>query len=405
MRIDFLEKFTKISFLALATLPFLKANYNSKVIILWAVVVLVSFFKIKRKHKFNINDMVYTLPFFMFFFYEIFSGSFNLSRIILVLPFLIFPTIFLLKPKFINEYIFNLSFLIFQISVLLQSFIYLFVFLKENSIFKLLDISSHNIPFFREYVTNNYLIELHPTYFSSFLLFSITISLFKFIKKRFFHFFNIISSLFFIVLFSSRIIILLLLLTFVCYIIFIASKNRKKESLIIGVIVLTVFLFIANTKVVKDRFYEIKEQMNNPIVGSYYNSSNTRLAIYKCDYLLIKEVPFFGFGNNLQIKLNQCYADNNNSEFYQISVFNTHNYYFNLILYGGWFFLFLFLIYLFFIFERIKKNPLHLFVFIQFLLINLTENYLSRHYGIVLFCYFVVIFVTINKDEQNTRLK
>jgi|SaaInlStandDraft_1057018.scaffolds.fasta_scaffold04076_3 O-antigen ligase len=399
MRIDFLEKFTKISFLALATLPFLKANYNSKVIILWAVVVLVSFFKINRKHKFNINDMVYTLPFFMFFFYEIFSGSFNLSRIILVLPFLIFPTIFLLKPKFINEYIFNLSFLIFQISVLLQSFIYLFVFLKENSIFKLLDISSHNIPFFREYVTNNYLIELHPTYFSSFLLFSITISLFKFIKKRFFHFFNIISSLFFIVLFSSRIIILLLLLTFVCYIIFIAYKNRKKESLIIGVIVLTVFLFIANTKVVKDRFYEIKEQMNNPIVGSYYNSSNTRLAIYKCDYLLIKEVPFFGFGNNLQIKLNQCYADNNNSEFYQISVFNTHNYYFNLILYGGWFFLFLFLIYLFFIFERIKKNPLHLFVFIQFLLINLTENYLSRHYGIVLFCYFVVIFVTINKDE------
>jgi len=399
MRIDFLEKFTKISFLALATLPFLKANYNSKVIILWAVVVLVSFFKINRKHKFNINDMVYTLPFFMFFFYEIFSGSFNLSRIILVLPFLIFSTIFLLKPKFINEYIFNLSFLIFQISVLLQSFIYLFVFLKENSIFKLLDISSHNIPFFREYVTNNYLIELHPTYFSSFLLFSITISLFKFIKKRFFHFFNIISSLFFIVLFSSRIIILLLLLTFVCYIIFIAYKNRKKESLIIGVIVLTVFLFIANTKVVKDRFYEIKEQMNNPIVGSYYNSSNTRLAIYKCDYLLIKEVPFFGFGNNLQIKLNQCYADNNNSEFYQISVFNTHNYYFNLILYGGWFFLFLFLIYLFFIFERIKKNPLHLFVFIQFLLINLTENYLSRHYGIVLFCYFVVIFVTINKDE------
>jgi hypothetical protein len=68
MRIDFLEKFTKISFLALATLPFLKANYNSKVIILWAVVVLVSFFKINRKHKFNINDMVYTLPFFMFFF-------------------------------------------------------------------------------------------------------------------------------------------------------------------------------------------------------------------------------------------------------------------------------------------------------------------------------------------------
>lgn len=82
MRSDFLEKFTKISFLALATLPF-----------------------------------------FMFFLYEILSGNFNLSRIILGLPFLIFPVIFLMRPKFIEEYIFNLSLLIFQISVLLQSFI------------------------------------------------------------------------------------------------------------------------------------------------------------------------------------------------------------------------------------------------------------------------------------------
>jgi len=149
MRSDFLEKFTKISFLALATFPFLKANYNSKVIVLWAILVLVSFFKIKSKHKFNIKNIVYTLPFFMFFLYEILSGNFNLSRIILGLPFLIFPVIFLIRPKFIEEYIFNLSLLIFQISVFFQSFIYLVVFLKENSIFKLLDISSHNIPFFR----------------------------------------------------------------------------------------------------------------------------------------------------------------------------------------------------------------------------------------------------------------
>lgn len=405
MRSNFLEKLTKISFLALATLPFLKANYNSKVIVLCAILVLVSFFKRKSKHKANIKDIVYTLPFFMFLFYEILSGNFNLSRILLGLPFLIFPVIFLFRPKFIKEKIFNLSFLIFQIAVLLQSSIYLIVFLKENSIFRLLDISIHNIPFFREYVNNNYLIELHPTYFSSFLLFSLTISLFKFTKIKFFHFFNIISSLFFIILFSSRIIILLLLLTFVFYIIFLASKNRKKQSLIISAIALTAFLFIVNTKVVKDRFYEIKEQMNKPIVGNYYNSSNTRLAIYKCDYLLVKELPFFGFGNNLQKKLNQCYADNNDSNFYQISVFNTHNYYFNLILYGGWFFFFLFVIYLFFIFKRIRKNPLHLFIFTQFLLINLTENYLSRHYGVVLFCYFTMLFITINKDEKNTRLK
>lgn len=405
MKSNFLNTCTKISFLALATLPFLKANYNSKVIIICAVLVLVSFFKSSNKHPINVKDFVFTLPFFMFLFYEILSGSLNLSKILLGLPFLIFPIIFLLKPKFINKKLFNLSLLIFQIAVLLQSFIYLIVFLKENSIFRLFNISTQNIPFFREYVTNNYLIELHPTYFSSFLLFSLTVSLFKFTKIKLFHFYNIISSLLFIILFSSRIIILLLLLTFVFYIIFLASKNRKKQSLIISTIALVAFLFIVNTKVVKDRFYEIKEQMNKPIVGNYYNSSNTRLAIYKCDYLLVKELPFFGFGNELQKKLNQCYADNNDSNFYQISVFNTHNYYFNLILYGGWFFFLLFILYLFFIFKGIRKKPLHLFVFIQFLLINLTENYLSRHYGVVLFCYFTMLFITINKDEKNTRLR
>ena len=405
MKSSFLVKFTKISFLALATMPFLKANYNSKVIILCAILVLISFFKIKNRHKVNIKDFVFTLPFFMFLFYEILSSNFNLDRVLLGLPFLIFPVIFLLRPKFIKEKIFNLTFLVFQIAVLLQSLIYLIVFLKENSIFRLFDISTHNIPFFRAYVTNNYLTELHPTYFSSFLLFSLTISLFKFNKIKPFQVFNIIFSFLFIILFSSRIIILLLLLTFVFYIIFLASKNRKKQSLIISAITLVGFLFIANTKVVKERFYEIKEQMNKPIIGNYYNSSNTRLAIYKCDYLLVKELPFFGFGNNLQKKLNQCYADNNESNFYKVSVFNTHNYYLNLILYGGWFFFLFFAIYLFFIFKRIRKNPLHLFVFIQFLLINLTENYLSRHYGVVLFCYFTMLFITINKDEKDTRPK
>jgi len=36
---------------------------------------------------------------------------------------------------------------------------------------------------------------------------------------------------------------------------------------------------------------------------------------------------------------------------------------------------------------------------IQFLLINLTENYFSRHYGIVLFTYLISMFIFIKERE------
>jgi O-antigen ligase len=107
----------------------------------------------------------------------------------------------------------------------------------------------------------------------------------------------------------------------------------------------------------------------------------------------------------LQQKLNQCFAENNNSDFYKISVFNTHNYYFHLMLYGGILFLLLFLLYVYFVFKNIKYNVLGVFLFFQFLSINLTENYLSRHYGLVLFCYFTSLFMFFKKERINARVR
>lgn len=399
------ENIVKIVFLALATIPLLKPNYNSIIIIIFTIICISINIKTKQKNNFNKKNVILTLPFFMFLFYEILFNSFDLSRVLLELPFLIFPFLLILKPYFINKKTVNLSFNIFQVSVLLQSVIYLFIFLKKNSIDKILNISNANIPFFREYVTGNYLIEIHPTYFSSFLLFSITISFFKFNSNKFLNSLNLIISSLFVILFSSRIIIIILILTILSFIVFLILKNNKKTGLTLGLAGITIFILIFNTKVVKERFLEIKEHINKPIVGNYYNSSNTRLAIYKCDYLLIKKIPFIGFGANLQKQLNKCYADNNDSEFYKISVFNTHNYYLYLILYGGWFFFIFFMIYLFFIFNRIKNNTLHLFIFFQILLINLTENYFSRHYGVVLFCYFTMLFIIINNNERNSKSK
>lgn len=181
------------------------------------------------------------------------------------------------------------------------------------------------------------------------------------------------------------------------------QRDKSKIFLVAGSLGVILVLGFFNNNFILNRFQEIKNEINKPIVGNRYNSTNTRLAIYKCDYLLIKRVPFWGYGSKLQEQLNNCFAENNESEFYKIGVFNTHNYYFNLILYGGYLFLLLFLLYLIFLIKNLKHNYLAIFIFFQFLIINLTENYLSRHYGLVLFCYFTSLFIFFKKEKINAR--
>lgn len=404
---NFLERLTKISFIALATMPLLRPNYNSMVIILCSLLTIYFFLKSKTKRKYQKKQFLFIIPFFMFLLHEIFSGSYNQKTILLQLPFLIFPLLFLFRPSFIDKKIKEISFYVFQISVIIQSLIYFFVFISNQSITQLFDISNENIPFFREYVTGNYLLEMHPTYFSSFLLISITISFFKFQAHKILNLANIVISTFFIVLFSSRIIILLLLLTIFSIILYtVLKKNKKKKyALAIGLLLIPFLMILFNSDVVKKRFNEVITEMNKSIVGNYYNSTNTRIAIYKCDFLLVKKLPFFGYGDKLQENLNTCYAENNDSNFYKISTFNTHNYYLNLLLYGGWAFILFFIIYLIMIYKNIKYSALALFIFAQFLFINLTENYLSRHYGIVLFSYFTALFIFFKDKEINARVK
>ncbi|MFK8059282.1 MAG: O-antigen ligase family protein [Polaribacter sp.] len=399
-----LENFTKFAFLALATFPLLLPNHNSMIIILCSILSIYYFFKLQNKPKFNSKILLLTIPFFLFLLYEIISNSFNSARILRQLPFLIFPFLFFYRPSFINNKIKTKSFYVFQIATIIQSLIYLFLFIKNNSIKDIFNISNANIPFFREYVQNNYLFEIHPTYFSSFLLVSFTMSLFWFFKAKILNTFNILICVFFLFLFSSRVIIIILILSLVAFLIQLIFKNKKnyKVYALVFISLVTLVFSLFNSSVVRERFKELKTEIKKPIVGDYYNSTNTRIAIYKCDFILLKSLPIFGYGNTLQQKLNLCYKENNDSDFYTISVFNTHNYYFNLILYGGFLFFIVFLIYFVVIFIKLKHSLLALFIFFQFLTINLTENFLSRHYGIVLFSYFTALFFIKEKNTNAT---
>jgi O-antigen ligase len=402
MNNNYLEKITKLSFLGLALLPLLKENVNSILIIICAILTLVYNIQTKEKRKVNTQLWILTLPFWMFFLHELLSLDNSFDRVLVHLPFLIFPIIFAYKPTYIDVGIKKRSLFIFQISVLLQCFIYIIYFLLNNSISKFFYVQN-NIPFFREYVSENYFFEIHPTYFSSFLLVSFTVSLFLLIKgkKNIFAIINMAIMVFFIFLFSSRIIILTLLLTIIFAVIYLILQKGLKQGVLVlisSVVLLAVLIYPAKDFIGK-RFTEIKTEINKPIVGDYYNSTNTRIAILKCSFILLKDAPLFGYGDNLQEKLNVCYQENNDSNFYLKQTFNTHNYYINLITYGGWVFLVLFIGYLFYVYKKINYSILGLFLFIQFLIINVTENYFSRHYGIVLFAYITAMFIFTEEKE------
>tara|TARA_R110001592_G_scaffold83316_1_gene246712 strand:+ start:5327 stop:6541 length:1215 start_codon:yes stop_codon:yes gene_type:complete len=403
MKSNYLERITKFSFLGLALLPLLKENVNSILIILCSLLTLVYNIQTKEKRKLNPQLWILTLPFWMFFLHELLSLDNNFDRVLVHLPFLIFPIIFAYKPTYIDADIKKKSLFVFQISVLLQCSIYVIYFLLNNSISKFFYVQN-NIPFFREYVSENYFFEIHPTYFSSFLLVSFTVSLFLLTKdkKNIFAIINMAIMVFFIFLFSSRMIVLTLLLTIVLSGIYLIIQRGIKQSILIifsSLVLLAVLIFPAKN-VIGKRFSEIKTEINKPIVGDYYNSTNTRMAILKCSFILLKEAPLFGYGDRLQEKLNTCYKENNNSNFYLKQTFNTHNYYINLVTYGGWFFLLLFVAYLFYVYKKINYSALGLFLFIQFLIINITENYFSRHYGIVLFAYLTAMFIFIQEKEK-----
>jgi len=402
MKNNHLEKVTKLSFLGLALLPLLKENLNSILIITCALLTLIYNIQSKEKRKLKKELLLFTLPFWMFFLHELLSKDNNYDRVLMHLPFLIFPLIFAYKPSYIDKKWKIKSLAVFQFSVVFQCFIYLIFFVLNNPVDKLFFVRN-NIPFFREYVSENYLFEIHPTYFCSFLLISFTISLFSFLqsKRTIFKITNMVVMAFFLFLISSRIVLLTLIITVVVAFIYIILKKGFKQSIfvLLGVIIVSTILVYPAREIIGKRIKEIKTEINKPIVGDYYNSTNTRIAIIKCSLILLKDVPIFGYGEELQEKLNACYKANNKSDFYLKHTFNTHNYYINLITYGGWFFFLLFIVYGLFIYKKINYSILGVVIVFQILIINLTENYFSRHYGIVMFSYITSLIIFLKEKE------
>lgn len=407
-----LKKTTNLSFLMLAVFPLLKENYISMTIIFCALMVTINAIIYKQNISITKDILFVTLIFWIVLLRELFFFEPSKKLIILHFTFLILPLIFYFKPSYINEDTKKKSLLVFQISVVIQSLYFLFIFLKSNNYNQIFFISNENIPFFRDYVFRNAKVVIHSTYFSAYLLISFIISFLNLIqnsKTKNLHLLNSLNlgfTILFIFIFSSRIIILtLFVLTLIIVIRYLKQQNSKKKLIILwSFFLFTILAGVLFKNVLFDRFNEIKTEINKPVEGKYYNSTNIRVAILKCTFKLIKDLPLMGYGNKVQKNLNACYSENYKSDFYLKHTYNTHNYYFNLILYGGWLMLFLFILYVIYIFLRIKHSFLAILILTQLLIINMTENFLSRHYGIMTFNYFIMMFMFLKTNNiTNTK--
>lgn len=398
---------TAICIYALATFPLFRENVSSIIIFSTSILLILNYFIGEIKTVTTLKTVIlFTFPFWLFLIRELLSKNFNLEIALLHLLFLILPLLFIFKPNYLKKNFVKNFILIFQFSLLIKCLVYLFVFLKNNHIASLFIINNYNIPFFRNFISENYHHSIHSTYFSSFLLISFTLSLFdnslKNWKQFFFMICNLLISSFFLLLFVSKVIILLYLLTIIYYLIDFLKKKNKKQTILISSIFL--FLIIVNSFLFKNllikRFKESITQLNQPLIGDYHNSTNIRVAIYNCSFSLINNLPLLGYGNTLQDELNNCFEKNYESNFYKLHTYNAHNYYLNLILYGGFLFFALFFVYLIYIFKNSMKHKIAVVIFIQLLLVNFTENLFSRHYGIILFLIFICLFLSENQLKE-----
>ena len=122
-----ITKITIVLYLSLACFPLMKANINSIFIIFCILFSIYEFVKNKRKVVLKSNILIHTSVFWMFLLHEVITLDFNSKTILLHLPFLIFPLLFVFKPNYINDKVKEYSLLVFQGSVVIQSLIYLYL--------------------------------------------------------------------------------------------------------------------------------------------------------------------------------------------------------------------------------------------------------------------------------------
>lgn len=375
--------------------PLLKENISTFFFILLTLNTIVSSIK-KKTFSFNLNSFFLVLPFCIILIHSLlwFSNADDLKPIKNGLYFLLFPMVFLNIPKgyFTTEKL-NFYFEILKNVVFFVSISYFFMFFYFYDFVDLFQYR-YNIPKFRDFIYYEVpLFKIHPTYFTSILIFVTAKAAMAIINNR--KWINLIYISFFLLtsfalLAKFNIIFIFFMLTFI--VLFRTNISKKNRLFVFLILTMCSVLFVNYIPGIKNRFIEIVDSYNNPPKGMAYDSTNIRVAIFNCNKIIAAENFLTGVGfNNLKDELLNCFYSNYDSEFYKNKKYMTHNYYAYIFLSSGIFGLLLFLFYVYkIIVMTIKINSFPLYVVItNVFLVCFIEDFFYRQFGLY---YFSLIF-------------
>ncbi|WP_082986027.1 O-antigen ligase family protein [Bizionia sp. APA-3] len=164
----------------------------------------------------------------------------------------------------------------------------------------------------------------------------------------------------------------------------------NKRAVVVAVILCGVFLALDKNTYTLERIS----------INSSTNDIYKRMDLNKVSYDIFKEAPFFGVGpGRIRYERTIRYYETGYVIAYK-NLYNSHNQYLNYLSVNGLFGLLVFLSMLFYmLFVAIKRNQIFLISTILLFSIScLTESYLVRNKGIVLFSFIITIFLIYNID-------
>ncbi len=389
----------------LFTFPLFKESISSAMIILLVLNTILYHFAYKIIPKIKLELFFLTIPFWIVLIHSLIFGQLinNLIPIQQALFFLIIPLTFSQIPfRFFDSKSMNLYVSILKNTSLIIGLFYIISYFYYHS-FKELFVVFQNVSSFRNYVYNELkVIKIHPTYYTAILILCCTHSFESVIKKK--KNFEFIYILFFILisfLLLARLNIVFLMIVLLGMQLFRSQYSLRNKIILTGFLSISITLLVALTPGIKSRFVEIINSENKPPQGVAYDSTNIRKAIFDCSVSLLKTDYVYGVGfDNLQKRLNTCYEENYDSDFYKKNQYMTHNYFFYMLISSG---VIGFLFFGFYVFQIIKIGfRLRYFIFTVFLVniffVCLIEDFIYRHYGVLYFNLILICFIQYSKN-------
>lgn len=251
-------------------------------------------------------------------------------------------------------------------------------------------------------------IDIHPAYFSLYLILSILMILQEIFdqgRAGFFQLFTVILFTFFISLLSSRMAVIAFAVT-VAYIVLHNFQERRK--LLRGFAVLSCLLTFLSISIWVNpvsRFHVWIEPLTTPLTldqhSTRWNSMNLRLLEWKASWSAVKAFWPAGVGTgDGQNILQQYYST------YRLGIFsfplNSHNQYLQTFIELGLagIIMLLFCLYLP-LYRSFHHNSLHFSFIVLFGLMCLSESMLARQKGVVFFALFQSLFLSFNAPSHD----